>query len=81
LSEQTITRLLKTREVAKLAGITYRQIDHWVRDSKIQPTQPSLGSGDARLWNQQDAAKVVQIAEYYRHGYQLDKAVELVMGK
>ena len=35
-------------EVARLAGITYRQVDYWVRIGLLRTAEPVEGSGTAR---------------------------------
>lgn len=41
---------LSSTEIAKAAGVTYRQLDYWARRGYIIPYNDSFGSGDPRLW-------------------------------
>jgi DNA-binding transcriptional MerR regulator len=54
--------LLTTKQVAAYAGVSVRQLDHWVRIGEvIQPsTTPWQGSGTHRLWTAEEA-RVVRV--------------------
>ncbi len=43
-----------SHEVARLAGITYRQLDYWCRVGMIpgQPSLSTIGSGHRRRWSE-----------------------------
>jgi DNA-binding transcriptional MerR regulator len=42
--------LITSPEVCQLAGITYRQLDYWVRTEKIDCAVDATGSGSQRLF-------------------------------
>lgn len=42
--------LLSSNQMAELGGITYRQLDLWVREGVITPHIESAGSGHPRRW-------------------------------
>ena len=73
-------------EVCAAAGITYRQLDYWVRRGWIQCSQVTSsltgnsGSGCERRWSEQQAAKVMHMAGLVREGYRTDRAAELIAG-
>lgn len=48
-------------DVCRMAGITYRQLDYWVRTNLLAPSVPSAGSGTGRRWTGDDVrrAKIV----------------------
>lgn len=41
-------------EAARLAGITFRQLDYWVRVGSVEPAYPARGSGSHRRWSDVD---------------------------
>jgi len=55
--------LLGSTEVCELAGITYRQLDHWARKGYITATSGSKGSGVARQWTRAQADAITELAE------------------
>lgn len=42
------TRPLSAREVARLAGVSYRQLDYWIRVGLVVPEREAAGSGSQR---------------------------------
>lgn len=63
LSEQAErARLLTTKQVAAYAGISVRQLDHWVRIGEViaPESTPWQGSGNHRLWTT-DEARIVRV--------------------
>ena len=46
----TTDELITSAEVCQLAGITYRQLDYWVRTEKIDCAVDAEGSGSQRLF-------------------------------
>lgn len=67
-----------TREVCDLAGVTYRQLDYWVRTGMIRPSiRNALGSGHFRRWDDEDVVLVQAVAEQLRRGIRsIDDAFE-----
>jgi hypothetical protein len=47
-----VTRLFSSAEVARIAGCTYRQLDHWVRAGHVRPTQAAQGPGTRRVFDE-----------------------------
>lgn len=44
-----------SREVVRIVGITYRQLDYWDRSGFIRPSiQPTRGRGKARIYSEED---------------------------
>ncbi len=57
---------LSAARVGELAGVTYRQVDHWVRQGYVVPSvQAAVGRGARRLFGPAD---VVQVAALGRFG-------------
>lgn len=46
--------LFSTPQACALADVTFRQIDYWVRTSRLSPHQPAKGSGSQRRYTQRD---------------------------
>lgn len=55
-----------SEEVAVAAGITYRQLDWWVRKGYLTPTVESTGSGVPRQWSLRDLVDVAFFAGLVR---------------
>jgi predicted RNase H-like HicB family nuclease len=61
-----------------LAGISYRQLDYWVRQLAIAPAQPAHGSGSARRWSPLQLVQLRVMSELRRAGVSLPKARRVV---
>jgi len=62
---------LSSDEVAEYAGITYRQLDHWLRRGYIPApgtTSGETGSGNRRRWTQAEADRVALMASLVGEG-------------
>ena len=55
--------LLGSTEVCDLAGITYRQLDHWARKGYITANVGGKGSGTHRQWTRAQADAITELAE------------------
>lgn len=53
--------MLASADVCQLAGITYRQLDYWVRTGRLVPSLPGDGSGSRRCWSLDDARKAIEL--------------------
>lgn len=51
-----LQRGVSTPVAAEQAGVTFRQVDYWVRAGVIEPTVPARGSGNSREWHEDDVA-------------------------
>lgn len=57
---------------AQLAGISYRQIDHWEREGVLKPSvQEAKGSGKSRQYSADDIRVLAVLAELSRLGARL----------
>lgn len=62
-----VTETLKEKtfgsgEVCRLAEISYRQLDYWVRTEVVQPSvNPAAGSGSSRLYSFEDLLCIAAI--------------------
>lgn len=59
-------------EAAKRAGLSYRQVDYWVRKRLIVPTVEANGTGTRRQFSDEDVALLVMLASLRREGYELE---------
>jgi DNA-binding transcriptional MerR regulator len=55
-------------ELARRAGITYRQLDHWLSIGLVWPSHPAHGSGTYVGWQEEDAAWVVAVGRLVNLG-------------
>lgn len=66
-------------EVCRIANVTYRQIDYWIRTGLITPSIcASTGSGSRRLFSERDVNIVCLIASMLSAGLGLAVAREAV---
>jgi DNA-binding transcriptional MerR regulator len=49
---------LSSIEVCRLTGVTYRQLDYWVRRDLVRPVIEARGSGSHRRWSPDDVDRV-----------------------
>lgn len=65
--------LLRTHEVAELAGLSFRQLDHWARNAVARPTLGgNEGSGSQRRWDMAEAAVVATLVRFCECGHGSD---------
>lgn len=68
----TKTRLLTSEHVCELAGITYRQLDYWVRHEWITTDKPVRGSGageeNVRRFTPEEATRIALMAQLVKAG-------------
>lgn len=70
---------MKSDEVAKLAGITYRQLDWWVRQEHIHAEweKGTGGSGYHRIFSPEEVRVVMITAKLVEDGITVGRAVEI----
>lgn len=62
-TQQTFTSL----EAAKAAGVTYRQLDYWLRTGAVKPTaEAQPGSGNPRRFAADEVQALIEVAAMYR---------------
>lgn len=65
----TASRVLTSREVCRVAGVTYRQVDHWCRRGLLpRVVEPVPGSGYHREFSTGDALDAAVLGELARAG-------------
>lgn len=63
---ETVERVLSSREVCRLLGIAYRQMDYQVRAGRIPGQPPERGSGVPREWTPAQVERLREIVEARR---------------
>lgn len=58
--------LLDSHSACASAGITYRQLDYWIRAQAITPTGAAKGSGSRRTWSGEDVARLHRLGRVVR---------------
>ncbi len=66
-------RTYTSQEACRLAGVSYRQLDYWVRQMVIKPTQGARGSGSARGWSATEVVQLRVMSELREAGVSLQK--------
>lgn len=62
-------RTFRGPEVCQLVGISYRQLDYWVRAGWVVPSvQGSPGRGHHRLWSERDLVELEAMGALADHG-------------
>lgn len=62
------------KEVMRVTGVTYRQLDYWARTKLVRPSvKDATGSGSQRLYSFQDILKVRVIKSLLDTGVELQK--------
>lgn len=51
--------LLRSSEVCRLAGVTYRQLDYMIRTGQVQAALPAEGSGTVRYFDPEVVTQLV----------------------
>lgn len=71
---------LRSTQVCRRAGITYRQLDYWGRLGLITPPATGCGPGCPRRWSLDQVDRVCAIAAWVRLGVLASRAAGLVDG-
>jgi DNA-binding transcriptional MerR regulator len=67
--------LLTSAEVCRLVGISYRQLDYWVRTGAVEsPGNKGLGSGQRRHWTSEDVRRLKVVASQIREAQMILEA-------
>lgn len=59
---------MNSLELCRKAGITYRQLDYWVRKGYLGDDRVSKGTGNYRDWSNTDASHAVLMAGLIKGG-------------
>ena len=62
--------------VIALTGLTYRQLDYWVRVGYLHPHNNALGSGTARIWPPPEVAVAATMARLVHAGLDVGIAAD-----
>lgn len=67
--------LLSSAEVCRLVGISYRQLDYWVRTGAIEtPDNCAIGSGHGRRWTPEEVRRLKAVVAQMREARQVLEA-------
>lgn len=64
-------------DVPAAIGVTYRQLDYWVRKGYLEPENVECGSGHQRLFPPDEFAVALTMAHLVRGGFTVDQAARL----
>lgn len=89
MTTTTQPRTFTSEQVLEHGGMTYRQLDHWVRQGWLNPTRQrasrhygsaSYGeiSGNPRVWSEREAIKAVCLARMVRAGITPQRAAQFL---
>jgi DNA-binding transcriptional MerR regulator len=59
-------------EAAKRAGLSYRQVDYWLRTGVASCTVEASGTGSRRWFSRTDVERLVVLSALRREGYTLE---------
>lgn len=66
----TIDRVITSPEAAELAGITYRQLDHWARRDWVTPSvSPATGRSSRRGYSVDDVLRLRMLRHFGQAGW------------
>lgn len=69
---QQIRRFFSSKEVLRLTGATYRQLDTWIRDDVVRVTGvAAAGKGSRRLFTFADVLEIRVVASFTRNSVKL----------
>lgn len=62
-----------SEQARRLAGISYRKMDYWVRQGLVKPTQAARGTGSARRWSPMEVVQLRVMGDLREAGVSLQK--------
>lgn len=71
MTTRTMERTYGAPEVCSRAGVTYRQLDYWIRTSVVQIPNPTPGSGENREFTGDLIAELKLIRKLLGLGFRL----------
>ena len=74
-----VTEVLIAGDVSALAGISYRQLDYWVRKGFLQPAPGPEGSGRPRRWTAGEIELARTMGRLIRAGLPLETAHKVAL--
>lgn len=69
--------LFSTPAVCRMAGVTFRQVDHWARCEVIVPATPARGSGTQRRYTGAQVRDIAMAGRLRELGVSLDAIEEI----
>lgn len=71
---------VKTMPDLDALGITYRQLDYWTRCGLLQPDAATPGSGNRRVWTDEELMVAARAARLHAAGLTLGAAFTVARG-
>jgi DNA-binding transcriptional MerR regulator len=71
---------VNTRDVLRVTGVTYRQLDYWARMHYVQATNEGEGSGAHRVWPDREVRIVALMARLTEAGLTVPAAHLIARG-
>ena len=68
---------MSSAAIAREAGVTYRQLDYWIRAGYVRPLDPLPGTGTARQWPEEEREVVMTMARLVDAGFTVPAAAVL----
>ncbi len=65
---------------SQVPGVTYRQLDHWVRRGFLHPRNPNPGSGYTTVWPAEELRVAARMGRLVKAGLVLDVAHRIARG-
>jgi hypothetical protein len=65
---------LRTGPLGDVDGLTYRQLDYWIRAGYLLPNDAGAGAGSRRSWSDSERAVAVMMARLVAAGLTLEAA-------
>ena len=62
----TDSHMISSKEMARRAGISLRQLDTWTKKGRVTPAVDHGGSGHPRRWNESQIGEVIEVKETMR---------------
>ena len=63
---------LTADQVCEQTGVSYRQLDWWIRTGLVSPLNDGLGTGSVRAFTEDDVRQVRTIAHLRELGFELE---------
>lgn len=76
MTSSDIQTTYSTFEVARLVGLSYRQLDWWIRTGKIETSFNGMpGSGHSRRWSGDDVRRLKHMVAAYSEACEIIAAL------
>ena len=70
---------LNSKQAARLAGVSYRMLDHWIHRGVIAPMKNTTGTGDPRRFDFADLLRLRVVARLRAEGVSLQQIRQAIV--